>query len=259
MIDTVAAEWLKLRTARSTRLVLGTLAVFTALILGIAWYFVATWDGLSPEARAHASLGSLPDLLGWITSLVMAVFGTLAITSEFGSGMIRTTFVAMPRRPEVLAAKALVVAAVTFVATAAALLVALVGGAVIIGDRPIGGQPRLDSSGAILVLAYGLSTAAFALIGLALGALTRSGLAATVALALLWYLVPLIVGHVPPPWNLWLSSLVPGALAGELAGTGNVNSVFGAALSPAAALLVMVAYALGPLAAGMMFVVRRDA
>ena len=96
-------------------------------------------------------------------------------------------------------------------------------------------------------------------VGLGLGALTRSGLASVVALALVWYIVPLLVSHVPAPWNGWLASLMPGALAGEIAGTGNANSVFGAALSPIEALLVMALYALIPLVAGGFVVARTDA
>ena len=259
MADILAAEWLKLRTARSTWLVLGVVAVFTALMLAVAWYFVVTWDGLTPERRAHAALGSLPTLMGWLTSLIMAVFGAMAITSECGNGMIRTTFLAMPNRAVVLFAKAVMVAVVTFVATEASLLATLLGSVAILGDRPIGGQMPMDVGGLVLVIAMGLSTATFALIGLGLGAITRSGLATVVILALVWYIVPLIATHVPAPWDEWLSSLVPGALAGQLAGTGNENSVFAALLAPWAAALVMLTYAVVPLVLGAAALVRRDA
>ena len=257
--DVVAAEWLKLRTAPSTRIIVGTLVVLIVLMLGIAWYFVATWDGLSPEMRAHASLGSLVDLTGWIASLVMAVFGTLSISSEFGSGMIWTTFTAMPGRWRVLGAKAVVVAGATFVTAVAALGVVRLGSATIIGERSIGGQLSLDAHGALIVLAMALSMVVFALIGLGLGALTRSGLASVVILSLLWCIVPLLAIHVPPPWGAWLSSLVPGALAGELAGMGNANSVFGAALAPIQALLAMLLYAVVPCVLGGIAIGRRDA
>ncbi len=259
MADILAAEWLKLRTARSTWLVLGVLAVFTALMLAVAWYFVATWDGLAPERRANAALGSLPTLMGWIASLVMAVFGAVAITSECANGMIRTTFLAMPNRAQVLLAKAILVALVTFVATEGSLLVTLLGSAAILGDRPIGGQTPLDAGGLALVIAMGLSTATFALIGLGLGAITRSGLVTVVVLALVWYIVPLVAAHVPPPWNDVLSSLVPGALAGQLAATGNADSVFSALLAPWQAALVMLGYAVVPPALGAAALVRRDA
>ena len=259
MADILAAEWLKLRTARSTWLVLGVVAVFTALMLAVAWYFVVTWDGLAPELRAHAAMGSLPTLMGWLVSLIMAVFGAVAITSECGNGMIRTTFLAMPNWALVLFAKAVVVAVVTFVVTEASLLITLLGSAAILGDRPIGGQTPMDVDGLVFVIAMGLSTATFALMGLGLGAITRSGLATVVVLALVWYIVPLIAAHVPAPLDEWLSSLVPGALAGQLAATGNENSVFSALLAPWEAALVMLTYAVVPLVLGAAALVRRDA
>ncbi len=259
MADVLAAEWLKLRTARSTSLVLGVLAVFTALMLGVAWYFVVTWDGLTPERRANAGLGSLPTLMGWLASLIMAVFGAVSFTSECNNGLIRTTFLAMPNRPLVLFAKAVVVALVTFVATEASLLVTLVGTAAILGDRPVAGQTPMDANGLAFVIAMGLTTATFALIGLGLGAITRSGVATVVVLALVWYIVPLIATHVPAPWSEVVSSLVPGALAGQLAATGNEGSVFSALLTPWQAGLVMLTYAVVPLVLGAAALVRRDA
>ena len=259
MRDVLAAEWNKTVTARSTRYVLGVVALFVMLMLGLAWYFVAFWDGLSPAARPHASLGSLPELLGWILALCMAVFGTLAITTEYASGMIQSTFVAVPRRGEVLVAKAIVVALSTFVVSEVALGVTLLGAALVVGSRAFDGQAPLAIGDVMLLAAMGLSTTSFAMIGLGLGAISRSALASVVSLVLLWYVGPLLANHVPQPWSAWLTSLVPGALAGQLAGTGNAHSVFGAALPPWAALGALLAYGLVPLAVAMVATTRRDA
>jgi ABC-2 type transport system permease protein len=259
MRDVLAAEWGKTMTARSTRYILGVVGLFTALMLGLAWYFVAFWDGLSPAARPHASLGSLPELLGWILALCMAVFGTLAITSEYASGMIRSTFLAVPRRRDVLAAKAAVVALVTFVASEAALGVTLLGTSLVVGSRAINGQAPLAIGDVAPLVAMGLSTTSFAMIGLGLGAISRSALASVVSLVLLWYIGPLLANHVPQPWSAWLTSLVPGALAGQLAGTGNAHSVFGAALPPWAAFGTLLVYTVVPLAVAMIAITRRDA
>ena len=258
MTEILAAEWHKLLTAPPARYVVGVMAVFTALMLVLAWYFVSVWDGLAPEARAHASLASLPELLGWIASLVMAVFGALSITGEHASGMIASTFLAMPSRRRVLVAKACVVAAASFALSEAAFGVCLAGGAVLMGDRPISGQVPVDAGSLVLIVALGVSAAVFALIGLGLGAITRSALATVVALMLLWYIAPLLAAHVPEPWSEWLMSILPGALAGELAGTGNANSVFSASLSPLGAAVALVAYATVPLGAAMAVITRRD-
>jgi ABC-2 type transport system permease protein len=259
MLDVLAAEWLKIRTARYTRYVLGALAAFSALMPLLAWYFVTTWDSMTPQARGHAALGPLPIFLGWIASLCMAVFGALAITSEYSSGTIRATFTAMPRRKTVLAAKGAIVAAMTLVATCAALVATLVTGAFIVGARPIADQTPVDPSGLAIVAATALTVTAFALIGLGLGAITRSAVASVAGLTLLWYVVPLFAMHLPAPLATWVSSLVPGALAGQLAGTGNANSVFAAVLSPWEALALLLAYSAIPLAVGAIVISRRDA
>lgn len=259
MLDVLAAEWLKTRTARSTWVIAGVVALFTGLMILLAAYFVSVWDSLPPEGRANSSLGGLPELLGWILSLCMAVFGTLAITSEYASGMIQATFTAMPRRGRVLAAKALVVGSMTFALSEAALAITSFATSAIIGDRVITGQAPVDAGAGLLIVAMGLSTTTFALIGLALGAITRSGLAIVVALALVWYVVPLVAQFAPAPWSEWLGSLVPGALAGQLAGTGNANTVFAAGLPPWAAFAVMLAYAGIPLAIAAILLRQRDA
>lgn len=258
MRDLVAAEWWKLRTARSTAVVVGSLVVVGLVSLGIAASFVATWDGLSVERRLHASMGSLPALVSWIGSLVTGVLGVVAVTSEFGSGMIRTTLAAMPRRGSVLAAKGIVVGAVVLVASALVLSVTLVATEVIIGERPIGGQPGVDIEGAIQVSAMALSMTMFALLGVGLGTILRSGLASIVVLATLWYVAPLIASNLPAPLGPWLSSLVPGALAGQLTGMGNVGSVFAAELSPLGAAVAMLGYAVVPLAIGVILLDRTD-
>ena len=51
----------------------------------------------------------------FLTQLVIGVLGTLVITSEYSTGMIRTSLTVLPRRGLLVAAKAVVFAAVAFV------------------------------------------------------------------------------------------------------------------------------------------------
>jgi len=107
----LAAEWIKLRSVRSTYLALAAAAV-TAIALGyvITHYVASTtnWATLSPAKKANwdpvsYSLAGLA-----IAQLAFGVLGVLAISSEHTTGLIRTTFAALPRRRAVLAAKAAV-------------------------------------------------------------------------------------------------------------------------------------------------------
>jgi ABC-type transport system involved in multi-copper enzyme maturation permease subunit len=259
MIDAIATEWLKIRTVRSTYYTLGVVALFVGFMAFLSWQVAAMWDSFSPEQRTHFSVSPLSDLTGSVAQMCLAVLGVLVITSEYASGMIRTTLTVLPGRRTVLAAKATVVAAVALVTGQVATVATFLLGRLIIGDRPIRGQPTGVADQMPLLLATGLSVMVFALVGLALAALTRSATAAIATMAALWYLLPLIVYHLPAPWNARIGSVVPGALPGQLAGTGNAHSVYGALLSPLGALAVMAAYALVPLGMAGAAMTRRDA
>ena len=63
-----------------------------------------------------------------IAQIAAVVLGALVVTTEYGTGMIRSTFAAVPSRGRVLAAKAVVVAAVLFVVGTVTALVGYWGG-----------------------------------------------------------------------------------------------------------------------------------
>ncbi|WP_182904876.1 ABC transporter permease [Microbispora sp. H13382] len=260
MIDALAAEWLKLRTVRSTSVVLAVVAVVVGLMALLAWYAAHLWDGLPPGRRDHLEVSSLPEVTHTLASLCLAVLGVLAFSGEFGTGMIRTTFTVLPSRGRVLAAKAVVVAVVAFCTGLAAVLATYAAGRLIIGDRPVRGQSAEALSGQLpLFLAMSLSIAMFALLGLCLAALTRSAVAAVATLVAVWYVLPIVGFNLPAPWNERVGSILPGALAGQLAGTGNPQSVGGALLSQPAALAAMVAWVAVPYAVAAVLLARRDA
>jgi ABC-2 type transport system permease protein len=109
-----AAEWIKLRTVPSTYL-----AMLCAIGLGLVLGFIDTtsvahhWATMSAADRAgfDAVGDSFTGLV--FAQLAFGVLGVLAISSEYGTGMIRTTLAAVPSRGTVFAAKAIVVAAFT--------------------------------------------------------------------------------------------------------------------------------------------------
>jgi len=114
----VRSEWIKLRTLRST---FWTLIGVVVLIIGLPALIAAVVPSLSViESRAPAS-----QLTAFTTNtatagltfaqLVVAVLGVLVISGEFSTGMIRSSFTAVPRRFPVFAAKTLVLFVVAFV------------------------------------------------------------------------------------------------------------------------------------------------
>jgi ABC-2 type transport system permease protein len=123
-LQALRSEWVKLRTVRSTYwsllLLVGLSLLFSALA---CWESETQGGSLGQPGDNDIILNSLAGVFfGQIAAAVLAV---LAITSEYTTRMIRTTFAANPRRRSVLAAKALVVASVVLgvgLATSAACL-----------------------------------------------------------------------------------------------------------------------------------------
>lgn len=255
----LASEWLKLRSVPSTYYVFAAVAAAVVLAAAVAWNAASIWDGLTAEQRRHFTVAPLASLTSWIVSLCLAVLGVLAITAEYATGTIRATFIAAPRRRTVLAAKAAVIAALGLIAGMAVSFGTFFVSRVVIGGRPFGDQLLVLHDEIPMLLAMGPATAMFGLLGLGLGALTRSTAASLVLVVVLWHVLPIVAQALPPSWYDTVGSLVPSALAGQLAATGNRNSVYGSWLAPFEAGIVMAAYAFVPLVTAAALVERRSA
>jgi ABC-2 type transport system permease protein len=106
--NVLTSEWIKLRSIRSTYLIM-LIVVTTALGL----------SGLIADMKAIAVSGRppgdpmLPTFMGMpYAALAAGLLGVLAFGSEHGTGLVRTTFAAVPRRRAVLAAKVTITGAV---------------------------------------------------------------------------------------------------------------------------------------------------
>jgi ABC-2 type transport system permease protein len=198
----VASEWVKFRTLRST---VWTLAVTVALMVGVA--ALAAWGMTQGSESAPPGMGVIAVTAGTnIAQLSVAVLGVLIITGEYTTGMVRSTFAAVPTRLPALAAKAIVlgvtVLVVGAVSTALSYLVTLpfVGGTAMEID--------LGDSGTLRALAgAALYLTAIALLAFAFGALIRhsaGALAAVLGLLLViegvFALIPLRFFEVVSPY-----------------------------------------------------------
>jgi ABC-type transport system involved in multi-copper enzyme maturation permease subunit len=145
--------------------------------------------------------------------IVMAVVGTVFITTEYQRGLIRTTLAASPRRGRVLAAKALVLGSVTFVTGLAA-------GAAAVWL----GKPRARDNGFFtltvppatelrVVVGTGLLLAVATVLALALGTIIRRS-APVVTIVIVGMVLPYILatsGIVPTGLAEWLLRVTPAA------------------------------------------------
>lgn len=258
-MSVLASEWLKVRTVRSSYLMLGLSLGGILLGVAVAWAAVETYDSATPAQQAHAAIADLEEVVLMVPQLCMGVLGVLTITSEYTTGLIRTSLAIVPRRWPVLAGKSAIVCLLGLVTGPMVVFGTYVAARWMIGDR-FGGSyttPFLDRLPTLLTSS--LTVAVFALLGLGLGATLRSTAGAITILVGLVYVIPIIVGNLPEPWSERLGSVMIGALPREIAGDDLTHSVYGSLLSPVAAAMVLIAYAMLPLLVGAWLMRRKDA
>jgi ABC-2 type transport system permease protein len=193
--DLVASEWTKFRSVRSTFWVL-----LVAVVSPVAASALVAFAFSSAQNSGPAPDPLLPGVLSLEYAVIaVCVLGVLAFSSEFSTGLIRTTFAAAPRRRAVLAAKAVVLGAVTLAVGEVVVFASFFLSQAILSGHGLGvslATPGVPGK----VLAAGLVLCVCTLLGLALGAIIRhtaGGIAATIAVIVL----PAITGVLPSPWN----------------------------------------------------------
>jgi hypothetical protein len=110
------SEWTKLRSVRSTY---WTTILAAFLTVGLGAVVCIRWAQLITNADPGKIDGFDPTLTSlsgvYLAQIAIGTLGVLVISSEYGTGMIRATFAAVPQRRAVLAAKAIVFGACTLV------------------------------------------------------------------------------------------------------------------------------------------------
>lgn len=123
----LGSEALKLVSIPSTR---WAYAVMAAITIGITAQISAStsfaWleSGLSDLGMQAAGVNAV-SISTDLNVLVVSIVGVLVIAGEYSTGMIRSTFTAVPRRVPVLVAKFLVFAVLTTLVGAGAVVVAI--------------------------------------------------------------------------------------------------------------------------------------
>ena len=151
-------------------------------------------------------VGSFAGLIG------VLVIAAMFITTEYRRGLIRTTLAASPRRGRVLAAKALVIGAVTFVVGLAAAAAGVILGTQIARHRAYL-FPATWTTELRVVAGTAALLAVAAVLALALGAVLRRSVA-TVTIVVVAIVLPYIlsVASVLPVGVLdWLLRITPAA------------------------------------------------
>jgi ABC-type transport system involved in multi-copper enzyme maturation permease subunit len=252
--NVLRAELCKLRTVRSTYWVL--LAAFAANIGFAALAAAVLAPRLDAGDLAHVDVVQLALAGLHLSQVAFGVFGTMLITSEYSTGMIRTTLAAVPRRRAVLAAKALVFAGVGLLTSTASTFAAYLTFQAALPAHTLTGTLLSDPGVARAVLGGGLYLTVFGLLGLGIGALLRSSAGAVATLLGVLFVPPLLLNLLPGAWKTTIGPYIPMQSGSQIFVAAHREA---ASLAPWAGFGVFCLYAAAALLAGFAVTNRRDA
>jgi ABC-2 type transport system permease protein len=223
----LASEFTKLRSVRSTYWTIFALVVVSVGIAAIAGAASASDLHNNPGDKAGFD-ATQASLIGFFEfgQLIVAVLGALVITTEYSTGMIRTSLTAMPRRGTVYAGKLLVFTAATLVFSVVTSFIAFfVGQSLLSGSGVAGslfhnvkvpldtikvGQNAATFAGSVTVtpgmvltaiIGSALFVTAVGLIAFGLGTIIRHTAGSITSAVGLMFVVPIIVQVLPSSWR----------------------------------------------------------
>ena len=202
------SEWIKVNTVPSTVILLAiTVVVMVGLAALAAWQVVVVIDMISAastpeEAMAFGDPQMYQDLVPEIPAsglffgqLLIASLGVVLIASEWGTGMIRSTFSAVPKRIPALLAKNLVIAVISFVIGAGAAFISYLVAQPILNSGDL--SLSLDDRGVLAsILNTGTCLALIAVFSMAIGTLLRNTAGGVVTAIGIIFVLPLVVSIV---------------------------------------------------------------
>ena len=180
--------------------------------------FTVTGTGdIAPSVSGASGIGVTiaQTLIGVFAGLIaVAVVGAMFMTAEYRRGLIRVTFAATPRRGRVLAAKAVVIAAVTFAVGLVSSAVVVTLGQRMLRSRGVYVWPVTGLTEVRVIVGTAAVLAVAAVIALAIGTIVRRGagaVAAVIVVIVLPYLLTVTTPLLPSGPTDWLARVTPAA------------------------------------------------
>ena len=253
------AEWTKLRTVPGPAwLLLGAVALTVAASAAAVGATHCPAHLTCPVDTTKLSLAGVQ-----FGQAVVAILAVLTISSEYSSGMIRTTLAAMPNRAAVLAAKAILLAALVLAAGAVAVSGSVLAGHLILPGHGFsvarGFDPVWLNHGPTLRAACGsvLYLGLIALLSLGVAAGVRDAAVSIGAVLALLYLFPIVLAFVGNThWQHRLERWTPTIAGLAIQATTSLRSQ---PISPWGGLGVLGLWAAAALALGALALRLRDA
>jgi hypothetical protein len=278
-----------MRTVRSTIWTLVVMAVVTVGVAALAtaassssWHTMSLGDKLNFDPTSVSLTGLL------FSQLIIGVLGVLVMSAEYGTGTIRATLSAIPRRPVVLAAKVVVFGTVAVVVSEIFAFTAFaIGQAILSAKHAVGASAAiaqhahqlgvkvpqnvsaaLSSSGSAsigqpnvlrAVVGAGLYLAVLGLMALGLATIIRHTAGAISAFVGVVLVLPLIVQALPATLSDAVERYLPANIGLVMFSTEKLPDGVHYAFSPWTGFAILVAYTVAILAIGCWVLVRRDA
>ena len=207
----IVSEWTKMRSVRST---VWALILTSGFTIGLGALFCWAYlnrrqergdgavRGLFFDAAAHSLRGVV------LAQLAVGVLGVLVMSSEYTTGMIRTSLAAVPSRRTLLVAKTIVLGGAALVVSMVSVFIAFGIGQAILHRDHLGtslGSPSVLRA----VLGAGLFLTLIALLGLSLGTIVRRTPGAIATLFGIVLILPLLAQALPAPWDVRIARLAP--------------------------------------------------
>jgi hypothetical protein len=256
----VTAEWIKLRTVRSTMYTLVVAAIASIGIAALACQrLAAELSGgnapLTPDGQVGGIDGISRSLIGGVAAqLAIGALGVLVVTSEFGTGMIRASLSAMPQRGRWIAAK-LAVFGVVVLAVGQVLTFTSFGIGQAILATQHGGASLGDPGALRSVVATGLYISLIGLLGAAFGLIIRHTAGALSSVLGAVFVLPAITSAFPVHLQNAVQRFLPETIGEQAATAHQLANHF-----PAwGGIALMVGYVAALTALGCWLLQRRDA
>jgi ABC-2 type transport system permease protein len=223
IVSATRAELGKVFTVRLWWILALVMFVYVGFVAGtVAGVFGSIGDAAGPRAPAldlselHLIVYSSASAIGYVFPVLL---GALSATSEFRHQTLTPTFLANPRRAQVLLAKVIAMALVGALYGVVALAGSIAAGAVVLGVT--GNDAGLaDADTWVLSARVLLAMALWAVIGVALGALVRNQVAALVIVLAFTQFVEPILRSVAFlwEWTAQVGKFLPGSASDALVG-----------------------------------------
>ncbi len=249
------SEWTKFLSLRSSFWTLvSALAATIGLGAILSATYVAHYSHMTGAERARFDPVSISLSGLMLAQLAIGVLGILIVSGEYSTGLIRSTFAAVPQRRLVLVAKGVVLTVVIAVVGIAASLVAFFLGQAILSGHGL--QTTIQAPGVLrAVVGGGLYLTVLSLLALGLGTLIRHSAGAIAALFGLLLVLPGIVQALPASWANIIGPYLPSNAGEAIFQVGKHAH----SLGPWVGFGVFCAYAAAALLAAGLSLTRRDA